>query len=136
MFDRGAQLLWGCSRRQCDCRRKPKVRVAVKVEGITGNRDGDFVARLVAHDESFPFSLQTLQFCIGWRVNAPGLQAQEKTRHQRREAEGSFVDHFHHQLLSVQEGAGIRLDVPSACIACHHCRRILSGVDFVPVNSL
>ena len=54
--------------RQCNCRLKPKIRIPVKVERIAADRDGDFLLRLIARQDSLPCSLEKLQFCIGWLI--------------------------------------------------------------------
>jgi hypothetical protein len=71
----------------------------VKVEGIAGDCDGDFAILLLAHQNSLPCSLNTLQGCSGWWAGfATGCQAKEKTRHEQGKAGGagrSFEDRFH-----------------------------------------
>ena len=39
------------------------------MQGISGDRDGDFFVRLIVHYGSLPCSLEKLQFCIGWLID-------------------------------------------------------------------
>ena len=43
----------------------------MKMERIACDRDGDFLARFIAHQDSLPCSLERLQFCSDWLVKGP-----------------------------------------------------------------
>ncbi len=36
---------------------------------MAGDRDGDILVRLIAHQDSLPCSLEKLQFCIDWLID-------------------------------------------------------------------